>query len=124
MEEKDMCGVALSLDDYHDPLYDNPENHILRGLAFYRDDKEWNGRKVILVKEGRAQNLTDVEFKNWTESERIDEDDGVIEMLYVAANGNLIGSCDMSYEHIDSLSEYTVDDLPHLLELLEKEDAV
>lgn len=124
MEEKDMCGVALSLDDYHDPLYDDPENHILRGLAFYREDKEWNGKEVALVKDGRAQNLTDVTFKNWTESEQINEDDGVIEMLYVAANGNLIGSCDMSYEHIDSLSEYTVGDLPHLLKLLEKENAV
>lgn len=121
MEEKDLCGVALSVDVYHEGL--DAEAEYVRALSFYRDDKEISFSEQYpekyIIAEGRAA--------NWGESKRrlndtIEFDNGAVEMLYVSANGNLIGDCDFSYEHIDQLSEYDAWHLPELFSKLKKEE--
>ncbi len=121
MGEKDLCGVALSVDVYHESL--GVEAEYIRALSFYRDDKEipFSERypERYIIAEGRAA--------NWGESKRrlndtIKFDNGTVEMLYVSANGNLIGDCDFSYDHIDQLSEYDVWHLPELFEKLKREE--
>lgn len=113
MEEQDFCGVALSKDLYHDESDQDPE--YVRALSFYSNLKEiplseWNPEKYIIA-EGRAS--------EWGERTKTLNNsfycvNGEIEMLYVSANGKLIGDCDFSYDHIDELSKY---DIWHLRDL-------
>lgn len=109
MEEPDMCGVALSVDQWHDGT---DGNDIARGLAFYRTDKEYNF--LIPIKEGRAASMKTA--KECMMSDEILMDENTIESLYVAANGNLIGNCDFSYYHIDQLSVINLYDISSLKE--------
>lgn len=114
MEEKEMCGVGLSIDIYHMAQNDDDsmrdyDNSILKGLSFYTYDKE-NPRAERpergVIPEGRARDWGENHYRKLHDQIKISDD--VIEMLYVAANGNLIGDCDFSYDHIDQLSEYDV----------------
>lgn len=124
MEDKELCGVSLSIDPYHEPQngYLN-EMEYVRSLSFYSNEKEIPASECYpekhIIAEGRAA--------NWGENKRklnesiIFEDDR-IEMLYVSANGNLIGDCDFSYDHIDQLSEYDVWHLQELFANLKNEE--
>ena len=109
MEESDFCGVAVSLDDWHDELETPP---ILKALIFYTAEKERDSR-FVPRREGRAASL------NWSQpvshSCDIKMEDDEIQLLYVSANGNMIGDCDLSYEHIDAASGYTVWDFKQML---------
>lgn len=113
MTEQEYCGIALSVDPWHEPVEKTAGYcSILRGLSFYRDDKE--NMNLVPIKEGRAESLNGSETVNVHGKESFYVQDGyiddefAIDELYVAANGKLIGNCDFSYEHIDSLSGYTV----------------
>lgn len=112
MEEPDMCGVALSVDEWHDGT---GGCDIVRGLAFYRDDKE--KEHLVPLREGRAASLQAAVEPIL--DDRIDMDEDAIDMLYVAANGNLIGGCDFSYDHIDELSAVNLMDVNSLEECRE-----
>lgn len=123
MEDKELCGVSLSIDPYHEPQNGYNEMEYVRSLSFYSNEKEIPASECYpekhIIAEGRAA--------NWGESKRklnesiIFEDDR-IEMLYVSANGNLIGDCDFSYDHIDQLSEYDVWHLQELFANLKNEE--
>lgn len=115
MDEKDMCGVSLSIDEFHERNSEDPRkvNSILRGLAFYTGDKEESEHsRRYLIKEGRA-----IEYSEMDENYKfrdplpldIESDDGAVEMLYISANGNIVGDCDASFEHIDQAAKYNVD---------------
>ncbi len=114
MEERDYCGVAISVDEYHEQ-WEDPDNSILHGLVYYRKDKEQPDLHRYLIAEGRSENnpaarpLPDYEL----DTPEVDED-GSIEQLYVAANGKLFVSCDASFEHVDADAVYTVADLKDL----------
>lgn len=114
MEERELCGVALSVDEWHDPQeYDAS---ILKGLRFYSTAKEHEGYK--LVPEGRAARIhletalalrpTDIAISDNTDA---DSETISVELLYVSANGKVTGNCDMSYERIDAEAAYTLDNL-------------
>lgn len=120
IEYQEGCGVALSLDPYHDAAHSNSDNNILKGLAFYCDNKEYDYEdERLLIPEGRAKSLRSAKFAfGYDFHDSVYMQDGEIEDLYVAANGNLVGGFNLSYEHIDWLAEYTVGDLPRLAELL------
>ncbi len=112
MEEKDIWGVAQSVDIYHDSESD-PEESILRGLSFYRSDKEHSGY-YKLIAEGRSEDDPDARpLADW-ELNVPEPEDGRFEQLYVAANGNLFYSCDASFDHVDEDAVYKVSDLPML----------
>lgn len=124
MEEKELCGVSLSIDTYHEPqnVYSN-EMEYVRALSFYNTDKETPTSERYperyIIPEGRAANWGEGKRKL---NESITFEDDRIEMLYVSANGNLIGDCDFSYDHIDQLSEYDIWHLPELFVKLKKEE--
>ena len=114
MEEHELCGVALSIDEWHDPQ--DYDQSILRGLSFYSDCKEMPDGYNLLP-EGRAAKLAiDPEKMICSRSAHIvlsgnsDPDTGAleVELLYVAADGKITGNCDMSYERMKKEAEYTI----------------
>lgn len=111
-DEKEMCGLALSKDMFHSSIPTDSEE-LLRGLAFFREDKFTDFNKVRLISEGRAEDLgghmmTDVDFhcSEWTFDE-YGESIVVDGMVYLSANGEIRNNCDTSYTN----DEYTVGDL-------------
>lgn len=114
MEEREFCGVALSIDEWHDPQ--DYGQSILRGLSFYSDCKE-KPDGYSLIPEGRAAKLT-IDPKKMIQptsahivlSGNSDPDAGLLEVetLYVAADGKIVGNCDMSYARIEKEAEYTI----------------
>lgn len=114
MEEQEFCGVALSIDEWHDPQ--DYGQSILRGLSFYNDCKE-KPDGYSLIPEGRAAKLT-IDPKKMIQptsahivlSGNSDPDAGLLEVetLYVAADGKIVGNCDMSYARIEKEAEYTI----------------
>lgn len=114
MEEQEFCGVALSIDEWHDPQ--DYGQSILRGLSFYSDCKE-KPDGYSLIPEGRAAKLT-IDPKKMIQptsahivlSGNSDPDAGLLEVetLYVAADGKIVGNCDMSYARIEKEAEYTI----------------
>lgn len=107
-DEKDMCGVAISVDDFHE--WSDPKNSILHGLSFYVPDKDYTDRKYYLIKEGRAANMQgrDPDLNVLPDCDIFDDTIDIHEELYVSADGKLFGNCDCSYEHVDDLSKYSV----------------
>lgn len=115
-------GIAVSLDEYHEeiPL----ENYFkYRMLAYYSTVKEHSdNEKFELINEGNAKTNGIGKFnRDYSElsisADAIDSPNGVqlenIEIdgiLYVSANGNILGDCDMSYEHADAMSVGNIKD--------------
>lgn len=113
MEEKEFCGVALSVDEYHDNEED-PEYSILKGLSFYDNSKENYDLWKNLINEGRAYD-NGMGVRN-PRPEAIpygleEEDSSDIDELYIAANGNIFGDCDCSFERVDEEAVLTIDTL-------------
>lgn len=108
-------GIAISLDEYHEEI--PMENYIkYRMLSYYSTIKEHYDENFKLLNEGNAaNNHIGTEYKSMNEvsiyAEVIQNENNIslneieIEgLLYVSANGNIVGDCDLSYEHIDQLS--------------------
>jgi len=113
MDEQDICGVALSVDEFHETP-DNPEVNTIRGLSFYDTTKEtkYPGKRIIA--EGRGAKFTDavpLEPYDDFSIETYANNDIAVEELYVAANGNLYPDCDASYERVDKESKYNIHDI-------------
>lgn len=125
-EEKEMCTVAISGDEFHDILPKELSGHILKGLSFYSAEKEGSFTKRKIIKEGRGADMynstdwNDIYKFREKENDLIPYMDGnTIETLYVSANGKVTGDCDLSYDTIDHESTLTVDDLVELSKALE-----
>lgn len=125
MAEQDVCGVSLSVDEFHETPY-LPREAIIKGLAFYDATKETDYRDRHLIAEGRAANMHNTRpFQPDTDFSigGYNNDYINVEELYVAANGNLYQDCDASYERIDNESEYAINDMDtfkqHLIDLAE-----
>ena len=83
----------------------------IKGLAFYDNSKE-QPNTFRPRREGRAKNLANSEpFPKWV-SEKITIEEGFTgpsaELLYVSANGKILGYCDFSYEDIDRVSKFDI----------------
>lgn len=98
--EKDMCGVALSVDAYHEPVL----NKFLSGLAFYDAGKEhpasgFDADKFV-IRSGRAEeNGLGKPPRNLDNDICIEGDE--IDILYVSAKGDCVFNCDLPYCTID-----------------------
>lgn len=108
-------GIAVSLDEYHEEI--PMENYIkYRMLSYYNTTKEHYNENFKLLNEGNAsinhigtENKPILEVSIYanaiqTENSVCLEDIEVEGYLYISANGNIVGDCDLSYEHIDQLS--------------------
>lgn len=125
--EQEIYGVAVSRDMFHDYIPETDKNP-LRALSFYRSDKErddWDDRWVI--KAGRAAEY-DFGQERALSPELVletapDDEDVVVDQLYVSCNGNIVGDCDLDYDTIDRSPACTIDTLVnHLTGLKEKEN--
>lgn len=106
--EAEMCGLALSKDQFHEPIPTKNEL-MLRAFSFFQEDKihtDLTSTKWVLS-EGRAENLG---ISNQQHDYLPDayltmrKDDGtfcisVDDLVYVSAEGNVISGCDWSFEH-------------------------
>lgn len=113
MEEQEFCGITLSVDPFHEKQQDS----LVRGLAFYRPDKE--DAEMIPFSEGRAFSLLKSRFK--TKHPEITADGQTIEILYVSVDGDLVGDCDLSYKHIEQMSRHNLFQIESLREIIEEE---
>ena len=113
--DPDMCGIALSRDEFHDKV--SPTNvELLYGLSFFRDqDKRTDWSKVPLISEGNAEYLDSSKYKfrqNFNETpcfEWFSDDELMVKdiNIYVNAWGDVIKGCDFSYDTQDA-GDYTI----------------
>ena len=98
--EKVLCGVALSVDAYHELI---PEK-ILTGLSFYDASKEHpisNGSlDDFVLRMGRAEDNGLGQPPRDTDNE-ICIEDNVVTTLYISAKGECVFNCDLPYSYID-----------------------
>lgn len=106
--EKDICGLALSKDKFHDCI-DPEHEELLRGLAFFREDKFTDWDDIPLINEGRAEELSWHERRELYESQDIvaDEWGNIDTMVYLSANGDIRSDCDVAFDD----DRYTVGNL-------------
>lgn len=106
----EQSGLALSKDRFHEPIA--PENEqFITELAFYDDCKDMTlpryRNSVALLNEGRAKNLDCQKAEPDTQPLRIQQSEsGTLSvsegLIYLAANGNVLSDCDLSYDHEDA----------------------
>lgn len=114
MEEPDMCGVALSVDDFHEKT-ESPSP--VRYLSFYDSSKEHEsdptGRWII--NKGLAdENGIGSVARDFTQDFYVDvygPGSVNVDLLYVDALGRLYADCDMTYEEQDESSLGTVESI-------------
>lgn len=112
MDEPECCEVNVSGDIFHEAFKEKDHSAILRGLSFFdvmgkkhsleNDSMNW------LLNTGRAaeNGLGCRDTRPFsTDMDKlvtgIYQDEVCFDMLYVAANGNVVDNCDSSYEDID-----------------------
>lgn len=105
IEDMDCCYVAMSRDQYHDTV----DRNLLKAFSFYFEDKEIDfGKRRKLLAEGRAQDMDNSRsssiLTNELNIEKWDNKLSVQDILYISANGNVLGGCDFSYNHADQIS--------------------
>lgn len=101
-EEKEYCGVAVSVDDFHEQY---PSDYV-RGLAFYTDVKnrrddyenEWVLNRGRAAANGIGKNKTEV-----VRQFSVLDDDGIlfVDQVYLSANGFVYPDCDLDYVTMD-----------------------
>lgn len=116
-DEPDLCALEFSLDQYHT----NNKNNIISRYQeleyqypFIRATENLNNkykRIYKVIKEGRAKRLRKYEvtefekpsFNNgWYECDENKDNDRFTEnMIYIAANGNVISDCNLSFASVD-----------------------
>jgi hypothetical protein len=104
-DEKYSCSLVISQDQYHDVPNKIPA--LYRALKFFQPDARkgtipWEG----VIDEGRANynGIGHREEKVEDFNIELSEDGGQLtinDILYVSSNGNVISSCDLSYNRID-----------------------
>lgn len=120
-DEKELCGLALSIDEFHEPI-SKRNIQKLRGLSFFTEDKMSKGIQSYLLNEGRAKEngigvydsivhdanfeiieKDDIDIYIENNFEIIKENDNDIYIgepqLYLNIYGDMITSCDLSYEN-------------------------
>lgn len=130
--EPDMCGVAASMDIFHDNVRYVKKSPI-HYLSFYRTNKEmgdYYGMKSI-IRRGRA---TSEEFSagrivdpriDFYEDMQLNRDGSLYfnSDFYVSAAGEICADCDMSYDMMKDYLVTMVEDLPYFLKEMAREAA-
>ena len=102
--EKDICGLALSKDMFHESI-SNQKEEFLRGLSFFREDKFTDFNKIPLITEGRAAELSGFKtrplYHDGIDIEVYDDELSVNSLIYLSANGDIKINCDAAYENDD-----------------------
>lgn len=111
--EDGMYGLIVSGDAWHEPV---KVPAIYEGLAFFKRDERHGPRdEDCVICDGRAadngigRRKPERTLPLHVDTYEGDEDEeGQIEMVYVAANGNVMADCDHPYEVIDTTNRGNV----------------
>lgn len=108
--EREMCGVSISIDQFHEAFLDHGPDEIIKTLTFYNHEKEHSDLNDLkwVRNSGRAEKLLSSSVENPTApcittefSVGLDENEATIEFAYLSVNGNLYPECDLSYQRMD-----------------------
>ena len=111
-EEKDLNGLRVSVDGYHDHVNIYPFREFVEKM-------EWMGEKVYLEEAGAPRDSMNLigdgrAAENYYTTRKVEHqihlmDDCRIEgSIYVNANGYIISTGDISYEKMDNEKDFTV----------------
>ena len=121
--EEGSCGVALSADEFHEPVPTGNE-YMLRSLAAYSDVKRrsYAHGRTMLLNRGRARMLDGFETTEpFTSSDPcISETDRGFraeETIMITAAGNVVTDCDYEYgnEAYETIGSLDDSDMPHIM---------
>lgn len=114
--EAEICGLAVSLDEYHNPI--SSTNYTkYKALSFYDNSKEGNfnsrdsKRKVLDVGNAHTNGLGRVTNRFVDEGSgnfclnEFGKDSISVDTVYVNALGNVMADCDLSYVLQNELSQ-------------------
>lgn len=124
-DEEGMCGLEMSQDQFHEDV-EVPK--IYKALKFFHPDaRKEDYRRDSIVNSGLAR-LNRIGSKVSREGSfsfnDYNEDTLNPEMVYIAANGNVIHDCDYSYYHIDKYAAGNMLKTPLLDILMSKREEV
>ena len=124
MEEKELSGVSISVDDFHEGGLDFSP---VRALSFYRGYKEYKrGDWRWVMSRGRAmENGIGHNERTRNQDFEVDVDSwGVnVGMMYVSADGNVYPDCDLSYEDMLDYPQVPVENALRYVVGISDEDA-
>lgn len=124
MDCEEAIGVSISVDQFHDNEHRGAD--YLKGLSFYRDDKNMSGTTRLwwVLDRGRAhENGIGCNHRPVNALSYECDDDGItLDMLYVAANGKIAWDCDLDYESIDA-SPYRITGLRRAISRVIRDEA-
>lgn len=115
-DEKDDCGISISVDPFHDK---NRVDNIVKGLNFYSADKDrsYSRDNNWILKMGRAEDNNLGQPPVWEPDEfelTAWEQDGevsyYIDTIYLSCNGWAYPSCNLNYQKMDQLTAITPND--------------
>lgn len=126
-EVNEFSGLALSKDDFHEPI-PSKNQALLSAFTFYHPQEKANDfTKVPIVPTGRALSLPndiynvldhipDTYIPDITEfDDNISINDGD---CYITAKGDITFNCNTSYQVEDKTATYTCQDIPAFLQAL------
>lgn len=102
--DPEMSGLSVSGDEWHDWV-DIPE--VYETLSFFKTHRHGPQHEKYVIQEGRARlnGLGGREAQDMAPFDASIQSDGhlyIANDLYIAANGNVTSTCDLSYARIDS----------------------
>ena len=108
--ENEITGIAISHGTFHETYIDEI-NSPLKYLKFFSDDKEDPDYNQI-IGEGRGKDFTDKKpiCNEIFDVDYYDYTINIYDMFYINAIGQVLTSCDLSYNSQDKLSKYHVKD--------------
>lgn len=120
-DDTDMCGIALSKDDFHEKIPAANEA-LLRGLSFFREDKFTDFTSVPVINMGRAQSITDYAKRDKRPetlfAETIDTHIVVESDVTLTCKGEMISGCDYAYNDTAYCQFGTINDMSALKRVL------
>lgn len=117
-EEKDMCQVSYSNDQYHTG---GKDTELLSGLSFFHNRYE-KGRIDSLIFEGRAVSLNSPGRMNIENSEINTKEDFREIQIYLNCRGEIINGCDWSYKNQKKHKLCNVSELTNFYNTLKDDD--
>ena len=121
--DPDMNGIALSQDEYHEPIPWENRNKLQLFSAFRPDDKKvdfHHSRYARVLNLGRATELMDVEKQTEiqrSESPRVilDSEENLLQVhdkdFYVTVNGNILETGNYEYSEEDNITISHISDM-------------
>lgn len=120
VNETDICGVAISTDEFHAQY---TKENVLRFLSFYDNSKEvenWKPEHIIKMGNAEENGIGRREYVPKTEFsiEDVVDDEIIVDRVYVRANGDILADCNVSYDFMDENAICKAEELAEHIESL------